>query len=827
MSIAEILFGKVGGPKVNEYAEMARRESFSKYLPYVAYSEETRTYYNADDTTGYLWECVPLTFVSDKDCNVLQALTRIAFPQGAVLSFTLYPDPNIKDFVDRYKDGKTRDGELIQRNIKEYSKFLLKGRDGVKQLHGIPLRNFRLFVALKSKEEIPKDDIAIIEETLDGVGLQPVRIPPPHLLTLLREIFNKHLPENLGVYDETVPIRKQVIYAETDIDATIPNAIKIGDRYARCLTPKSMPKETDSFDTNGLTGGFMGVTDDTEQINTPFLWTVNIVFDDVKTEIHNKANMTMMQKASGSFAQAIARRADEFAWALDELESSKFFRVIPVLWIFGDDEDKVRTATARARRIWESKNYVMQEETAIKKPMFFAALPFGLYASKNNIRTLDRDFFLSAKAMVRVLPIQADFVGSQDNPVLAYIGRKGQVIGLDVFDHRSNNHNFLVTAGSGAGKSFNLNSLLSNYYAANSKIRVVDLGYSYQKLARLVGGRFMDFGDGKVTINPFDSHAKEEEDKKFDLIATTNIVAEMVYSASGGELSETEWTLLKEAVRFAAARDGGEYGIDGTCDYLSDIRKHGDDEIRRLERAVEIGKEMAFNLKDFRKEGIYGNFFNGKSSFDIRSDDFVVLELERLKPQAELFRVITMQVLNAVTQDLYWSDRSNRRFILFEEAWSFFDSGDRIGKMIQEGYRRARKYHGSFGIVTQSYLDLLKFGDAGDVIRANAAYKFLMESEDYVEAAKQNLLEYEGLALKLVNSIKNNKPRYSEMFLETPFGRGPARLLVDRWNYFVATSAGPEVKQFHELMDQTNDDVVQTLEIMSGIRAKPGNLDAA
>jgi len=827
MTLKEFFMGKNGGATVKEYEDMGKREPFSRFLPYHAYCPENRFYKNTDGTIGYLWEGVPLAFVSEKDFDALQALTRVNFPNDTVLSFSLFADPNIKDFVQRYKRSKTRQEVLTRRNIDEFGDFVMKGRHGVEKLNGIPLRNFRLFIALKCKEAVPKDELANIEESLSGVGLAPERIDPSRLLTLLREIFNTHVPESLNAYDPGVPIRKQIIFAETDVDTSEANVIKLGNRFARCLTPKSMPKGADSLDTNSLTGGFMGLTDDGEQIVSPFLWTVNIVFDDVKNEIHNKANATMMQKSSGSFAQAIARRTEEFSWALDKLETERFFRVIPVLWIFGDNEERVRTATARARRIWESRKYVMQEETAIKEPMFYAALPFGLYATKTNIRTLDRDFQLPADALVRVLPVQADFVGSQENPVLAYVGRKGQMIGLDVFDPRANNHNFLVTAGSGAGKSFNLNNLLANYYAAESKVRVVDLGYSYQKLCRLVGGRFLDFGEGNLTINPFDSNAKDEKDKKADFIATTTIVAEMVYSASGGDLSETEWTLLKEACRYAILRDGGEYGIDGCCEFLSDIHKHGDDEIKRLERAVEIGKEMAFNLKDFRKDGIYGSFFNGKSTFDIRADDFVVLELEKLKPQKELFSVITMQVLNAVTQDLYWSDRSNRRFILFEEAWSFFGSGNRIGKMIEEGYRRARKYHGSFGIVTQSYLDLLKFGDAGDVIRSNAEFKFLMESENYVEAAKQGLLDYEGLALKLVSSVKNVKPRYSEIFLETPFGRGPARLIVDPWNYYVATSAGPEVKKFHELMDQHNDDVVKTLETMSGIARATESRDAA
>jgi len=817
--IKEWLFGQQGGVMHSDVVRLLRRESFSEFLPWVAYDAQRQAYLNSDETRGYLWACSPLAFAALKDLGTLEGLLRIDFPKQTVLQVILYADPNIDGYIARYQAGKTRRDALTQRNINEYASFLRSGVQGVEKLNGIPLRNFRCCIALKSPELIDEDDLTTIEEALSGLGMQPQRMHPCELLAWMRQLFNQQIGANPLAYDETVPINKQVIVADTkieDSDTHLTMGNSGAECYVRCLTPKLLPRETDSLATNTLCGGIMGVMEDNSQINTPFLWSLNILFDEqLKGQIHTKASMTMMQQASGSFAVQIKKRNEEFAWALSEMENNRFVRILPSLVLFGRSEQEVRIATARARRIWEAQNYVMQEETIIRRAIFILSLPCGLFSGKDNIRILDRDFPVPANVAVRMMPCQADFSGTLHNPVLSFVGRKGQVIGVDVFDSRSNNHNFLVTAGSGAGKSFSLNALLANYYASESMVRVVDLGYSYQKLCRTVGGRFMDFGKERVTINPFISNAKDEEDKQFDATATTHVVAEMVYSSSGQALRETEWTLLKDAVRYAFETDPIN-GIDAVSDYLAHFPRFAQSDVKEYEQVgKEIAKYMAFNLRDFKSTGIYGPFFNGPSTFNIQFDDFVVLELEKLKPQKELFKVVTMQVLNAITQDLYWSDRSHRRFILFEEAWSFFDSGNRIGTLIEEGYRRARKYFGSFGIVTQSYLDLEKFGPSGDVIRANAAYKFLMESEDYREAAKKNLLDYEGLALELVASIKNNKPRYSELFLDTPYGKGPARLVVDPWNYWVATSAGDEVKKFMTLLSQT-DDVVQVIETLSG-----------
>src|SRR3546814_3017704 len=60
-------------------------------------------------------------------------------------------------------------------------------------------------------------------------------------------------------------------------------------------------------------------------------------------------------------------------------------------------------------------------------------------------------------------------------------------------------------------------------------------------------------------------------------------------------------------------------------------------DLDRVEHLKPVARELAFNLRDFGSDGAYGHFFNGPSTFDISADEFVVLELERLKalPRSE------------------------------------------------------------------------------------------------------------------------------------------------------------------------------------------------
>jgi len=102
--------------------------------------------------------------------------------------------------------------------------------------------------------------------------------------------------------------------------------------------------------------------------------------------------------------------------------------------------------------------------------------------------------------------------------------------------------------------------------------------------------------------------------------------------------------------------------------------------------------------------------------------------------------------------------------------------------------------------VTQSPLDLQKFGPTGEVIKANSAFKFWLESDDYSEAAKRGIIDYSGLLLDLARSVKNRRPNYSEIMFDTPLGVGVGRLCVDPWTYWMNTSSGGDFARFRKEM---------------------------
>ncbi|MGN5021815.1 TraC family protein [Aeromonas enteropelogenes] len=819
----------VHGVKEGDIINLSARDSFSEYLPWFKYQEthkdeitqqevEWKAFLNVDSTIGWMWECIPFSFVGSDHLEKLHSSLKRGFPTGTVMQWILFPDHNMEGFIDDYASVRNTHNAISLETIEQTAAFIRDGaKNGIRKMGGIPIRNFRLFITLKSESTISDASLSNLEQVLTSAGLAPRRLSANDLMGWAAEFFNGHKP--VGKYDPNYEIRKQIIKAETEIDFRHVPA-KIGGRYASCLTPKTVPQGNNSpLRTNELFGGFMGADNDAEQMSTPFLYCLTIVYtDDIKDSTNTKAEWTAKQGFVASVAHSLRVRMEEFNSIQSSMaQDGTMAYYVPSLWVFGNTPQELQTGISRAKGLWESKDFDMQQESTIASTMFIASLPFGFYNVGQNLHLMQRHFIAELKDIARFLPVQGDFRGGS-KPVLFYIGRKGQAISLDLFDKRANAHNFYVVAETGGGKSFTLNDMLGSYADTGAAVRVLDLGRSYEKLTHMHRGRFMDFSlSDRVCVNPLDFVSLDDEDFQRGLSTAQTIFGKMAYAKTGGNVNEIEAQLLSLAAQKVIEAGNQTQGTDGIIDWLKAYKNSV------LPDVENTAHRLAFQLYNFSSLGAYGSFFCGKNGFHISDDPFVCVDLEKLRSTPDLFFVLVMQLTNAITQDLYLGDRSVRKFILIEELASMVKkvgNADMTGfaDVCDEGYRRARKYRGSFGVVLQSPLDLDVLPGLGSVIKANAQWKFFLESKIYGEAISKGVLpeDYKGFPLKLLSSVRNVRPRYGEVFIDCPLGRGVARLCVDPWRYWVNTSDGDEVSAYNNLVAQGLEPV-DALRRLSGV----------
>ncbi|HAT1588483.1 TPA: TraC family protein [Citrobacter farmeri] len=817
----------------SDVLNLSVRDQPSEYLPYLSFHKrlpgedfDSNSFLNFDNTIGWIWELKPLAFLGNDKLDKLHSIIKSQFPKGTVTQWILFPDHNMDDYIQQYRDIRNSEDPITSMNIEAMDKFIREGTEGVEKMRNLPLRNFRLFFTVKNEARISEELLVSIEQAIEF--MEPRRWQASDLIKWASEFFSGKRAK--GLYDPDRELRKQM--CTTNLDFDDPGSIsKIGDRYGICLYPNVIPQSNNNpLRTNELFGGFMGPEDDIRQIKAPFMYTLTVVYEDLKKNISDKAAQTMFQRVGAGLAAALNQRIIEFGVMQNMIaKQSKFSYIIPQLWVFGNTEQETRVAAGQAKSLWEAHDFEMMYETSIKHVMFYTALPFGFYHIENNIETIDRHFYLDNENITRFLPVQGDFRGG-GRPVQTYIGRKGQIINIDMYDPRANAHNFSVVAETGGGKSFFLNDMVDGYLSVGAKARIMDLGKSYEKLTRIRKGRYIDFNlHSPICINPLDFTWHDLEDLAQNISTAQIVFSACAYAFTGQPVSEMEANLIDRACQYAV-EDGQQLrGTDAITDYLLSS-KYIDSEFMdkhqaSAEKLHQIAFDLSYLLGAFKSDGYYGKFFTGPTTFNIKDDEFVCTDLEKLRSVKQLFYPMIVNLMNAITMDLYLSDRSQPNLILVEEVASMlqktgFVTMDGLTQMINECYRRARKYRGAMGIVLQSPLDYEALPGLGPVVKANAQWRYYLESRMYDEAVSKGVLPNinGGFPLKLLRSVRNARPNYGEVFIDCPLGMGVARLCVDKWRYWINTSDGKDVAAFDRLI-ATGMEPVKVIEQLSGVSA--------
>jgi conjugal transfer ATP-binding protein TraC len=798
--LKDVFIGE-GAATQGDINRLVQRLKISDYLPYVNFDEDQQDYFTLDNRFGHLYECTPIVFKSTEIIKNFRSLVKSQLPRNTVIQVIQHGSPHIKPIVDYHNSLMKLDNPIAMRSREEATKMLYDMTKGHPQLFGNNVRHIRLFFAITCQDPLTEQQLAIFESNIKSLNVSPVAVVPGRLRNWLSTFFgwedNTELPTQVH---DGMPIRKQLANSESTVEFNRREKyVNLGNKYGRCITPKTLPHAIDSIEANGLLGGYMGQDDDGKQLQGEYLFTFTIFMGKENQEISEKDAQTV--KAQKLSKQA-AKRIEELAWADRRKDNGEdFVKVIPQLWIFEPNLEKLNHSTTRAIKLWESlEGCEMQTETILQQIMFISALPFGLYEPEKNITLIDRHFYLDSEAVATMVPITGDFNGVGD-PVSLFVGRKGQLCSFDLFAPQFESYNFLVAAKTGGGKSNLLNCLLKDNLSVGRAVRVASMGADYKKLSDLFEGRYLDVGN--CELNPFYTsgliNAEDEEDVNGALEAIRAVISEMAFSTNKVGKDNSDDTLIAHAVTAAYKAGDYDYPVDAVYHFLRGWPKNAPEwaEQANIERIKEKAQEIAFNLANFRKDGQYGHLFCGKSQFDISNDQFVVLELEKFSKSKQLLAVAYLQVMNAFTTDLYESNRSDPRILLFEEFKTLMmklglDDKSNFKQVVEEGYRRARKYTGSLGVVLQSILDVPDFGDLGKAFHENSNTQFLLKSDIYGKASQQGVIEQAGIALDLLQSVRLVKKHYGELYVKTNVGEGVMRSVLDPFNMYLNSSEGKE-----------------------------------
>jgi conjugal transfer ATP-binding protein TraC len=776
---------------------MLNRQPLSELLPYLSYEEKSGLYI-LDHGIGFVLECSPLIFAEMETANTMRGLFESFFPPGTSIQFMIFGSRRIRYLLDAfvlYRENAHGDS-LYSEMARKRRDFLLEGTErSLFKGFDLRVRDFRLYVSVVIPTvRTPGDYEKMMEKargiketvarTLNTALVNPVSLLPEHLISLLYEILNpNHSVDESLQYNDNIPIKDQIVFTDTEVSVERDHIVLDG-KICKSFTVRQYPEQWDI--SRGL--DFCGdMFQNVKQINAPFIITLNSEWPDVirQTNLVRKKAMAASYQAYGplgKFFPKLALKKEHFDAFMVSLEGKEtpFFGYLN-LFFFGDDANHAAEVTGAFQSLFRSLGFILQEDTYIMFPLFLQLLPMG-YLSESQ-RDLRRRKTFTTSNVSELVPIHCEWKG-MGLPILPLIGRRGQIQFFDIFSNTTGGYSGIVSAATGAGKSFFANELTISYLGVGARIWCIDIGRSYEKLCDFLGGDFIIFEkDSRVCLNPF-SRVIDLNDEMPQL---KSIVAQM--ASEKQTLDELSMAYIEEAIQ-------EEFSKKGTAMTVTNVSEH----LARSSASDGRAQELSKRLYPFTAKGAYAGFFEGEATLDPRQR-YVVLELEGLKAKKDLQEVVLLSLIYQILQQIV-RDRSEKKMVIIDEAWDLLTGGNTTSFM-ETGYRRFRKYQGSCISITQSINDFYRI-PAGQAIIENADFMFLLRQRpESIEALKrsQRVSLSEGL-YELLKSVHTDSGNYSEIFVYTPMGVTVGRLVLDRFTQLLYTTKPDEFAMVKEVMDR-------------------------
>ncbi|MEH0985886.1 VirB4 family type IV secretion system protein [Micromonospora sp. CPCC 205556] len=279
------------------------------------------------------------------------------------------------------------------------------------------------------------------------------------------------------------------------------------------------------------------------------------------------------------------------------------------------------------------------------------------------------------------------------------------------------NHNSVVLARSGAGKSYFVKlEILRNLYQ-QVQVAVIDPEDEYRRLAEAVGGAVVRLGVAGVKVNPFDLPTG---DTRPDVLTRRGLFLHTFIAVLlGQQPPPAERAALDRAI-LAVYRAAGITADPAThhrpAPLLRDLtgRLHADDDSAARQLAARLAPWV---------DGSFADLFDGPST--TRPDGHLVVWSLRHLPD-ELRTAGTLLALDAIWRQVDAPGRlAGRRLVVVDEAWLLMRDGEGARFLFRMS-KAARKRHAGLTVITQDVADVLGT-ELGHAVVANAATQVLLK----------------------------------------------------------------------------------------------------
>jgi hypothetical protein len=402
--------------------------------------------------------------------------------------------------------------------------------------------------------------------------------------------------------------------------------------------------------------------------------------------------------------------------------AARLFRAGIYLTVHARTETGLRDATAQLVSTAAGMLLDLRPATWRQHQGWTATLPLGVDPLGMR-RVFDTDalaaaFPLAASDLPAPLPGDPPTTGGQ------LYGLTCGGTGVTWWDRWSaDNHNSIVLARSGAGKSYLTKLEILRALPHDIQVAVVDPDDEYAALAAHVGGATIALGNPGVRFNPLDLPAgvrrTDELDRRVMFLHT--LLDVMVTGRAGTGLTADEHTIVDRAA-IACYANAGMTADPATWDrqapLLADLaevlRAHGDPAWTRL----------ADRLAPWT-HGSHSALFAGPTTV-APDGNLMVWSLRHLSDEVRpVGMLLALDAIDTLIDTPGHDGPLRRRLVIVDEAWLLMRDGEGARFLLKMA-KSARKRGAGLTVVTQDTADLLA-SDLGMAVVSNSATQILLQ----------------------------------------------------------------------------------------------------
>ncbi|MEQ2104918.1 type IV secretion system protein TraC [Burkholderia cenocepacia] len=805
-------------------------------LKYDQYDDDTGLFYN-DNAVAFCFSVVQQTGADEDMVSQLTTLFT-PIPAGTGVQWCLFGSTRVDAVLEHYEDLRHEAVEAgkvdpMFLEIARRRTAYIRSMQGQSLWDSAPflVKQTRLVFSVTRSgshtDHTLVSEMADLKSTLMSslrAGKLPARqMDADDLIAFLFPIFN---PEYLFNgepmpdlrYDPTRPIKEQITafghrarVRTTEILFGVPPGEDEPDtRVAvRAFGVQRYPRSKHLWEMTGIVGSF---TDTQLQYPCPYLicggiFTLDRNVVDSRVQVRTARAQQNAESKMAKFQPSLAAQSRDWKMVQVQLDAGgQMCELYHTLILFAPRQ-QINRYSQTAINLWDHVGFRIVPLRMMNLQALYASIPMTL--TKGARGDLKRNRLMSQKTTVNAVdmsPVLGEWSGN-GNPIMLFYGRRGAITPVDFYRNRQGNYNLFASGVSGAGKTVTLNEVAFGYRSVGARCAIIDVGGGYENFVNMLDGAFIRFTlNSKICVNPFSWVGVDEENTfEQELRMLKPLIGRM--ASPEAPLNALQYAFIEEAITVVWNRHNRASNPTLIAEYLMTEIKNEKGEIERI--AYELGRQ----LRPFCEGGVYGRFFNGEAniSFD---NDLTCLELEELKDAPELRRVVLFALTSKIAHDMYMSPRNLPKLCVVDEAWQLLGDDRETALFIEEGYRRARKYKGIFGLGTQSIEDAYK-NDASKAACNNADWKFILrqDKQKLDNLIKDGLASFTPAVEKMIRSLQKEDGQFAEMIIDSPDGQMLVRHIPDPFALLVATSTGEDVEERNHLLKQGYTHF-QALEVM-------------